>query len=452
MTQGHAVVLGGSMAGLLTARVLTEHFARVTIVERDELTGAWSGDPVAAPAEREVRRGVPQGRHAHGLLAAGLDVIEALFPGAAAELAATGVPRGDVLGNVRFCANGFRLKQVPSGRSALSFSRPYLETYLRSKVFALPGVTVRGGHDIVGVDADPGHTRITGARIQPRTGPAETLPADLVVDATGRGSRTPRWLGELGYAPPPEERLHIDLAYVSRHYRVDPALLDGDIAIIIGPSAAVPRGGAVMLQEGGRAVITLFGILGDHAPLDDAGYRAYAKRLPLPYVTDIIEASDPIDDVAAKFRYPASVRYRYDKLRRFPKGLVVLGDAMCSFNPMYGQGMSVAGVQALRLGEQLAGGGELDAVRFFRAVRPVIDIPWQIATGGDAALPGVDGPKDARTRMVNRYLDRLYATAAHDEVVSLAFSRVTNLLDPPTALLRPGIARRVLGRRRLATA
>ncbi|MFB9446136.1 FAD-binding monooxygenase [Dactylosporangium vinaceum] len=452
MTHTHAVVLGGSMAGLLTARVLTEHFERVTIVERDSPTGGWTGDPHADPREREVRRGVPQGRHAHGLLAAGLNVIERLFPGATRELAAAGMPTGDVLGNVRFCANGYRLKQVPAGMDAVSFSRPYLETWIRSKVFALPGVAVRGGHDIVGIEADAARTRVIGARIQAAGEPAETLTADLVVDATGKGSRAPRWLAELGYERPREERLQVDLAYVSRPYRVDPALLDGDIAIIIGPSVAAPRGGAVMLQEGGRAVITLFGILGDHSPLDDAGYRAYAKRLPLPYVSDIIEASEPLAAEAVKYRFPGSTRHRYDRLRRFPQGFVVLGDAMCSFNPMYGQGMSVAGIEALKLGSLLER-GELDALRFFREVKPVVDIPWQIATGGDAALPGVQGgPKDIGTRMVNRYLNRLYAAAEHDEVVSLAFSRVTNLLDPPTALMRPRIARRVLGRRRLAAA
>ncbi len=442
------------MAGLLTARVLSEHFEHVIIVERDELSGEWFGDPLVDPRAREVRRGVPQGRHAHGLLAAGLNVVEQLFPGATEELVAAGVPSGDVLGNVRFCTNGYRLRQVPIGMTALSFSRPYLENYLRAKVFALPGVEARCGTDIAGIDADAAAARVTGTFVQSRDAEGlESIPADLVVDATGRGSRAPRWLAELDYERPREEQLQVDLAYVSRHYEVDPALLDGDIAIIIGPSAAAPRGGAVMLQEAGRAVVTLYGILGDHAPLDDAGYRAYARRLPLPYVTDIIEASVPLDD-PVKFRFPGSVRHRYDELRRFPKGFVVVGDAMCSFNPMYGQGMSVAGVQALRLGDALRRDGAegFDALRFFRDVRPVIDIPWQIATGGDGALPGVEGPRDARSRMVNRYLDRLYATAAHDEVVSLAFSRVTNLLDPPAALLRPAIAARVLGRRRSAAA
>jgi 2-polyprenyl-6-methoxyphenol hydroxylase-like FAD-dependent oxidoreductase len=441
------------MAGLLAARVLTEHFARVTIVERDELSGEWAGDPEADPREREVRPGVPQGRHAHGMLAAGLNIVERLFPGATEELVAAGVPSGDVLGNVRFCANGHRLRQVPTGTTALSFSRPYLENYLRAKVFALPGVEVRGGTDIVGIDADASQARVTGAFVQRRVGGGvETIAADLVIDATGRGSRAPRWLADLSYERPREEQLRVDLAYVSRHYKIDPALLDGDIAVIVGPSVAAPRGGAIMLQEAGRAVITLFGILGDHPPLDDEGFRAYARRLPLPHVADVIEASVPLDE-PVQLRYPGSTRHRYDQLRRFPKGFVVVGDAMCSFNPMYGQGMSVAAVEALRLGEALArdGAGAFDALRYFRSVRPVVDIPWQIATGGDAALPGVDGPRDARTRLVNRYLDRLYAAAARDEVVSLAFSRVTNLLDPPAALLRPAIAVRVLRRRRSAT-
>ncbi|MFI5693776.1 FAD-dependent oxidoreductase [Kribbella sp. NPDC051586] len=439
------------MAGLLVARVLAEHFERVTIVERDHLSGEWAGDPVADPREREVRRGVPQGRHPHGMLTAGLDVVEQLFPGATDELIAAGVPSGDVLGNVRFCTNGHRLRQVPIGMTALSFSRPYLENYVRAKVLAMPGIELRASTDIVGIDADPETKRVIGAFVQRRDAAGlEGVPADLVVDATGRGSRTPRWLTELDYGRPPEEKVQLDLAYVSRHYEVDPEALEGDIAIVIGPSAVAPRGGAVMLQEAGRAVVTLFGILGDHAPLDDPGYRAYARGLPLPYVADVIERSKPLDD-PVKFRYPASVRHRYDLLQRFPKGLVVVGDAMCSFNPMYGQGMSVAAVQALRLGEALQRDGVdgFDALRFFRAVRPVIDIPWQIAVGGDTALPGVDGPRDTRTRLVNRYLDRLYATAEHDEVVSVAFSRVTNLLDPPTALLRPAIAARVLGRRRM---
>jgi 2-polyprenyl-6-methoxyphenol hydroxylase-like FAD-dependent oxidoreductase len=430
----HAVVLGASMAGLLTARVLADHFTKVTVVDRD---------PLDRPGPR---RGVPQGRHAHGLLSAGLQVIEELFPGATEDLVNAGVPSGDVLRNVRFCIGGHHLKQVPVGTTALSFSRPYFEDYLRRRLLDRPAVELLPGHDVLGVEAGTQNSRVIGARVQPRAegGAARVLPADLVVDATGRGSRAGRWLAELGYPPPEREQLLVDAGYTSRRFKLRGEATQGDIAIVVGPAPWNTRGGAVQLQEEGRAIITLFGVLGDHAPTDDAGFRAYAESLPLPYVADALRDATPLDGPYT-FKYPGSTRYRYDKLRRFPAGFVVVGDAMCSFNPMYGQGMSVAAVEALALGKELA--GELDALRFFRAVRPTIDVPWQIATGGDAALPGVDGPDDARTRFVNRYLTRLYSAAAQDEVVSLAFSRVTNLLAPPGILLKPGIAMRVFRHR-----
>jgi hypothetical protein len=231
--------------------------------------------------------------------------------------------------------------------------------------------------------------------------------------------------------------------------------LDGDLAVIIGPTLSHPRGGVIQLQERGRAIVTLFGILGDHPPTDDDGFQAFAETLPLPFVADAIRYREPLDKPVL-YRFPGSARYRYDRLRRFPSGFLVIGDALCSFNPMYGQGMSVAAVEAMKLRDELtrastrrsggrAGGvpGGLDPVRFFRAVKPVIDIPWQIATGGDVMFPGVDGPRNPMIRFVNWYLARLHAAAEHDGVLSGAFIRVANLLDPPPSLLRPGVVVRV---------
>jgi len=426
---GTAVVLGGSMSGLLAARVLADHVEQVTVVDRDPLD-------ITGP-----RRGVPQGRHAHGLLAAGLRVIEDLFPGTTDKLIAAGVPHGDALGNLRFCANGFVLKQATTGLTAISLSRPYLEDHVRTRVAELPNVALLGSRDVVGLSFSASSGRVDGARIQSRQpGSApEVLEADLVVDATGRASRAPGWLESIGYAAPAEERLTLDLGYTSRHYRI--SSLHGDVAIIIGPTPANPRGGAIQLEEDGRAVVTLFGILGDHAPTDDAGFQAFAESLPLPFLADAIRDAEPLDPPVL-FRYPGSTRLRYDKLRRFPPGFLVIGDALCSFNPMYGQGMSVAAVEAGVLRDELARG--LDAPRFFRAVRPVIDIPWQISTGGDLSLPGVEGPSNPGVRLVNRYLARLHAVAAHDEVVSQAFIQVVNLLRPPPSLMAPRIMRRVL--------
>lgn len=431
------------MAGLLTARVLAERFDRVTIVDRDDLGTTVGTEP---------RRGVPQGRHAHGLLAAGLRVIESLLPGATDELIEAGAPAGDALADVRYCADGHPLKQRPVGLLALGPSRPLLESYVRSRVAAMPGIELLGGHDAVGIEAAAPGGRIIGARVQDRdTGAAAELrPAELVVDATGRGSRTPRWLAELGYQRPAEESLKVDLGYTSRHYRLGRDALGGDLAIIVGPTRRSPRGAAIQAQERGRTIVTLFGMLGDHPPTDEAGFQAFAETLPLPFVADAIRRAEPLDE-PVRYRYPGSVRHRYDRLRRFPAGFLVIGDALCSFNPMYGQGMSVAAIEAMALRAELERG--LDARRFFRAVRPVIDIPWQIATGGDLNFPGVAGERPAMVRFINRYLARLYAAAEHDDEVSAAFIRVANLLAPPQSLLRPRIALRVRrGRRAVARA
>jgi len=434
-----AVVLGGSMAGLLAARALSDAYRTVLVVERDDLPLRVSSEP---------RRGVPQGRHAHGLLAAGLRAIEDLLPGAAREVADAGVPVGDVSGNMRICPNGRRLRQVDIGLPGLAPSRPFLESYVRGRVAAIPNVELCTGTDIVGLVATPDGGRVTGVRIHPRASSdgGATLAADLVVDATGRGSRTPRWLGELGYDKPPEERLDIDLTYTTRHYRIAPDALDGDLVILIGPTLRHPRGGVIQIGEHNLAIVTLFGILGDQAPTDDEGYLAFAKTLPLPDLYEAIENAEPIDDPVL-FRFPGSVRHRYDRLRRFPGGLLVIGDAVCSFNPMYGQGMSVSAVEATLLRDHLAA-GEPDWRRFFAAIKPVIDVPWQISVGADKSFPDVPGRRTALDRVMNRYIGRLHAAGERDARVSTTFVRVSNLIAPMPLLLRPDIVLRVLARGR----
>jgi 2-polyprenyl-6-methoxyphenol hydroxylase-like FAD-dependent oxidoreductase len=434
-----AVVLGGSLAGLLAARALSDTYRDVIVVERDVLGGGLTSEP---------RRGVPQGRHVHGLLASGLRALEDLLPGARDEVAAAGAPVGDMSRNVRLCPNGRHLAQIDLGESGLAPSRPFLESYVLRRVAALPNVELRTGTDIVGLVASPDAGRVTGARVQARRNSEheETIEADLVVDATGRGSRTPRWLAELGYERPAEERLDVGLTYTSRNYRMAPEALDGDIAIIIGPTVERPRGGAIQVGEHDRTIVTLFGILGDQAPTDDNGFLEFAKTLPLPYIYEAIQDAEPLDR-PVHFRFPGSVRYRYDALRRFPAGLLVMGDAVCSFNPMYGQGMSVAAVEAKLLRDHVAAGGPRWR-RFFAAIKPVVDVPWRISVGGDLAFPDVPGKRTAMDRFMNRYIARLHAAGERDATVSTTFVRVANLIAPMPMLLRPDIVLRVLARGR----
>lgn len=427
---GTAVVLGASVAGLLAARALADTYRDVLVVDRDDLPDEITSVP---------RRGVPHGQHTHGLLGGGLRAIEGLLPGATAELIAGGVPAGDACGHVRFCPNGVRFKQMEIGQQALAPSRPYLESYLRQRVRKLPGVRIMDSTDIVGL-ADDGRGRVTGAHVHTASGGAQVVDADLVVDATGRGSRMPIWLDAMGFTRPPEDKLRVDLVYTTRHYRLSRDDIKGDLALIIAPTVAHPRGGVLEILEGDRAIVTVFGFMGDGARGDEI--VEYARTLPLPDLYDVLRDAQPLDE-PVEFRFPASVRRRYERLDRFPEGLLVVGDAICSFNPLYGQGMSVAAMEAATL-HRMVGAGGFDALKFFKAVAPIVDTPWQIVVGGDLAFPFVEGERTRMGRFINAYLGRMHVAAQTDATLAAAFIRVSNLLASPASLLRLDRAAKVL--------
>jgi 2-polyprenyl-6-methoxyphenol hydroxylase-like FAD-dependent oxidoreductase len=429
-----ALVLGASMAGLLAARALTDSYGQVTVIDRDEL-----------PETPMHRRGVPHGRHLHALAARGQQALEELFCGLTAELVAHGAPAGNLLTDARLYLSGHRLRQTPTGLVLLCASRPFLESHVRGRVRALPNVSFLDRCDILGLATTPDGRRVTGARVLRRAdGSAEELlGADLVVDATGRGSRTPVWLDALGYPRPEPEQVRIGLGYASRTYRLPPGALDGQLAVLQAATPQHPRSGAVQALEGDRWMMTLAGILGDHPPTDPEGFLEFARSLQFPDIYEAVRDAEPLDDPVA-FRFPASVRYRYERLPRFPAGLLVTGDAVASFNPIYGQGMSVAAVEALTLRRHLARGIEPHPGRWFRDLARVVDVPWDMAAGGDLVFPGVPGRRTRRTRLISAYLTRLHAAAVHDASLSTAFIRVAGLVAPPQSLLRPGVALRVL--------
>ena len=428
-TRDRAVVVGASLAGLLTAAVLSEHYRHVTVLDRDVL------GPDAPGEGGEFRRGVPQSRHVHALLGAGHRALEELLPGIMAELTGRGAPLGDQLGDARLHL-GRRMPRVTSGLPALCVSRPLLEATVRARVTALPGVQVMSPCDVAGLVATPDRRRITGVRVRPDGGEEQGLPADLVVDASGRGSRTPAWLDALGVPAPVEDRVKIGLGYATRTYRSTPAGLAGDLAIVVAPTPPAGRGGALQHLEGGRWIVTLIGVLGDHPPTDPAGFLDFAASLPVPDIFDAIVAAEPIGDVAA-FRFPASVRRRYERLDGCPDGLVVVGDALCSFNPVYGQGISVAALEAGALGAELSRGRPLRARRIHRRLARIVDSPWATVTGGDLAFPAAEGRRTRAMQVMGSYIARLQAAAAIDPVLAVAFFRVAGLVDPPSALLRP---------------
>ncbi len=430
----HAVVLGASMAGLLATRVLADVYDRVTVVERDVL-----------PADLADRRGVPQGRHLHALHARGRELLDELFPGFTGHLVQAGAVTADSLGGCRIHVSGQRLRQADIGLPALGASRPFLEGHVRQRVRELPSVQFIERCDAVGLVTDSDQRRVAGVRIAHRDegGTEQRMSADLVVDATGRGSHTPGWLKQLGYPRPAVDRVEIGLGYSSRRYRLRPGALGDDVAILTGPTPDNPRAAGVALLENGLHMVTLAGILGDHPPLDPAGFDAFVATVCFPDIAEALVGAIPLDDPVG-FRFPVSVRHRYERLRRFPAGLLLIGDAVCSFNPIYGQGMTVAAMEAATLRDMLRGGSPPAPRRYFQRIAKMIDTPWQIAVGADLAFPGVPGRRTATVRMVNAYLPRLHAAASTDSSLGRAFLRVVGMVDRPEGLLRPDRALRVL--------
>ncbi|PVZ06416.1 FAD-dependent oxidoreductase [Actinomycetospora cinnamomea] len=425
------VVLGAGMAGLLAAGAAAGSGREVVVVDRDDLPGL---DDTPAP-----RRGIPQGRHAHGLLARGQQVLEELFPGFTADLVAEGVPAGDLGYDARWHVDGRRLATGTSGLTFLCASRPCLEARVRARVAALPGVTVLDATTAEAPIADDRGRRIVGVRIRHRDGRDEIADADLVVDATGRGSRAPGWLEDLGYPRPDSERVSVGLGYASRIYRT-PAALAPALAVLYAPGPTRPRGGGLQVLEGDRVMVTLAGVAGDHPPLEPRGFLDFARDLPV--VHDVLRDAEPLDEPVG-FRFPTPTRRHYARLPAAPEGLIVLGDGLCSLNPIYAQGMTVAGLQALALRQHL-GAGPLRTRPLQRALAAVADTPWTMMLGADTALPGVEIPLDRATRAVGAYLARLQAAAVVDPTVAGAFLRVVGLVDPPGSLVRPRVAVPVL--------
>jgi flavin-dependent dehydrogenase len=386
---------------------------------------------------------VPQGRHGHGLLASGLRGLKALFPNLERDLLDGGAVAGDVIGNVRWFQHGYYKAQFASGLDGILLSRPLLEGTLRRRVLQLPNVRILDSTRVMGLLVEHGVVR--GVRMQPLREARMNLAADLVVDAGGRASKLPDWLDALGYGRPAVDEVTVDIGYTTRIYKRAPGQLGGDVGAIIAPTPPRQmRVGFMLAMEGDRWIVSLGGWMGHHCPPDPASFLEFAESLARPDIYDVITRAEPLTH-AVTYAFPSNLRRRYERYTRFPSSLLVMGDALCSFNPLYGQGMSVATLEALALRDCLEQASSARDVwrPFFKAAAKIVDTPWTIAAGSDFAFEGVTGPKPAGTDAVNWYLARVHQAASTNRHVCRAFFDVANLLAPATTLFRPSVVGRV---------
>ena len=445
-TARHAVVIGASFAGLCAARVLGDFFDRVTIVERDALPSG------ARDAQATLDRpGVPQGRHVHALLARGLTELEHLFPGFRADALERGAIEMDMGLEAAFLRVYGWAPRLDFGVPLLVASRWLFEAAVRKRCLATPGLEVRDRAMVIGLStaARDGCLRVDAVRVTGEGGDA-TLPAELVVDASGRGSKAPEWLEAIGVTPPEETVVDGHWGYSTRWYRA-PAELPKRwwwrAIIIEGRPPDMLRGGVLIPIEDGQWMVTVGGASGEYPPKDEGGFLAALANLRSPLIAEAVALARPTSPIYGS--RTMSNRYRhYEHSGRSVGGFIAVGDAVCAFNPIYGQGMTTAALcaAALRDALQRTHGRTLPATFFARQARVQRDA-WTLATGADLRLRKTTGKRPLASGIVAPYFDALVLATRDDPVVHKRFFDVLQMLRPVSSFFAPGIVARVAAAR-----
>ena len=437
---GTAIVMGASIAGLWTARALLDHFDEVLVLERDHL-----------PDGPEYRSGAPQVRQFHTLLLSGKQQMQAWFPGLVEELISAGAVPYDLTNDIQMRIRNRWYPQFPSGQNLLSCSRLLLESSIRRRLRQNPHVHFVEGVDVVGLQGDDSRQRVTGVRTRTWRGgsnqpEADTVHvADLVVDALGRRSQTPEWLVELGYPPPKETEVDSFLGYVTRKYKRKKNIP----LILVGATAPhEPYGGLVFPEENDTMVALIAGYNKHYPPTDPVEFEATARHLG-PEFQEVLKDAEPISQPHG-YRGTSSRWRHYEQLKRWPERYVVLGDAFCGFNPIYGQGMSVAAMSAVALANRLRqSNGNLDGVArsTIRSISRITQGAWLLATSADLEWPGTQGGtigNGLADRFARWYIGKLLDVMPFDKNVRMQFNAVNQLIKPAAAIFSPETFLRVM--------
>jgi 2-polyprenyl-6-methoxyphenol hydroxylase-like FAD-dependent oxidoreductase len=417
-----AIVMGGGIAGLTAAKALSEHFNKVTIIERDAL-----------PVGPEHRKGIPQGHQTHVLMPLGFACVNDLFPGFGASVQASGVEITDVVRDMVYWGPWGWRTRGPSNIRTINVRRPYLEHQIRERVRALANVEILQG-SVEGLRHTEDRSRVIGVEYTGTDG-LRHLDGDLVVDASGRGSKAAAWIVELGYEAPELLAVSTECGYSSQLLRFGEDRLAPDATILVSlPYPGHHRGTHLFRQEEGIWILTGLGMNADYPPRDAEGLLDFVADAWTPYIAEVARRGEPMSDVKT-YRFPRNRRHQWHQLTRLPRGFIPIGDAIACFNPIYGQGMSVAAYEARALRDTLAAiGRDLDALpeRFLAAAQPAIDWAFLSATTFDATYPDVviEGEMDLASQEELIYIMQVDQLATADPSMHELFYRYLGGMEP----------------------
>ncbi|WP_108869630.1 FAD-dependent monooxygenase [Aquimarina aquimarini] len=432
----HAIVLGGSLGGLMTARVLSDYYKKVTIVEKNKVTFL-----------PETRKGQSHTKHLHYLQYVALSTMLRYYPNLEEQLLDHGAIKIDWGDSLNYYSNGGYKKKFTKGIDVITMSRPLLEHLIRENTLAISNIELRDQSLSKELLISEDKKRVTGVLIKQKdTDESSSIQADLVVDTTGRGSSMPKWLKEIGYDAPKESKVKINLIYSTRIYDRDPKDPRGNDRIFYKPTPPKEKLGAgLMPVEGNRWMLTQGGCHGSIPSTEHKDILEFLKGLPCSDIYDIISKSEPLGE-AVSYKFKESLWRHYEKLNKFPVGLLVLGDAIFSFNPIYAQGMTSASLQVAELDKLLKNNTSDNtlASQYFKEIKKIGNRCWSSSTGEDFRYPETTGKRPLLINLTNTYLNHVIKVSNKDRIVSEAFLSVAMMLKPPISLFNPRILWRLI--------
>ena len=435
----HAIVIGGSMSGMLTARALTNHFQHVTLLERD-----------IYPESVQFRAGVPQARHIHLVLLRGMALLRQFFPSIDDDLRAVGAVELDLLKDVMMYSKYGWLPRQTSHLVTYMGSRPIFDWVILQRIRTIPSIEIVEQAEAIQLLTNTGAQRVTGVRVRDRSdGSQREYYADLVVDASGRSSRLPRWLEQIGGKAPRETVVNPFLGYGTRLYTLpdDPERDWNSITIGASPPA-LPRSAVLAKIEGNRWMLTTGGAARDYPPTDHAGFEAYIQRLAHPILADVLTQATPISPIYA-YQRTENRMIHLEEGNLLPAGLVAIGDAVCGFNPIYGQGITNTAIAADMLDRYLSANADIGSAMwnrdFQRKLAKHNTFVWGLATGEDLKYPTTEGASPSRSAVfMNWYFERFTSLMTHDAEAVKAFIGLIHLIDSPLNVFSPKFFMRTL--------
>jgi 2-polyprenyl-6-methoxyphenol hydroxylase-like FAD-dependent oxidoreductase len=431
-----AVVIGAGMGGFMAAAALSGFFTNVIIVERDEL-----------PRKPTLRKGVPQGAHVHTFLGYAVQAMDELLPGLMEQLYAAGAVRIRRNFDIWFHDTSGPTPIRDVGLLTPSVTRPLLEHVTRERVLAETNVRINDKTRLLMFESGP-DGRVVGVKVSGDGAESETISADLVVDCSGRGSRLPGWLEERGDGAVPAQSLEIAMSYTSGLFRPPPEQRDKKWACLMLAIPPALRAAYLTPVDGGFWLATMYGRAGDSAPRDHEGFLDWAQGLAHPCIHERLVKAEPVTRLRS-YNIPKGVWHRFDKMDDFPNGVLPLGEVFTSFNPMYGQGISLAAGQALSLRRALQQCAETGSQRdlatlYFQGCEDLNATGWSVMETRDLAYSSTKGERPADLEERWRMGHAIRLLAEKDPHVHALSVRVTHLLEPPSSLQRPDIVRRAL--------